>query len=136
MLVIEMETEDTLGVKFPKGVCPEERMFVRVEESWVHVERKPKLVVRCWGAGYMGPRRVKGLEEDVENAILFVKSAKVLYGDWNFHGDNLASREIDKKENFLSSINSSTMLQIVTRAPGELSEESLTGAEAYVVCYL
>ena len=46
------------------------------EESWVHVERKPKLVVRCWGAGYIGPRRVKGLEDDVENAMPFVKSAK------------------------------------------------------------
>jgi hypothetical protein len=47
VLAMEMETEDTLGVKFSKEVCPEERVFVRVEESWVHVERKPKLVVRC-----------------------------------------------------------------------------------------
>ena len=47
VLAIEIETEDTLGVKFSKGVCPEERVLVRVEESWVHVERKPKLVVRC-----------------------------------------------------------------------------------------
>jgi hypothetical protein len=46
-LAMEIETEDTLGVKFPKEDCPEERVFVRVEESWVHVERKPKLVVRC-----------------------------------------------------------------------------------------
>jgi hypothetical protein len=76
VLAMEIETEDTLGVKFSKGVCPEERVLVRVEESWVHVERKPKLVVRCWGAGYMGPRRVKGLEDDGENAMLFVKSAK------------------------------------------------------------
>jgi hypothetical protein len=76
-LAMEIETEDTLGVKFPKEDCPEERVFVRVEESWVHVERKPKLVVRCWGAGYMGPRRVKGVEEDIKNAMLFVTSAKV-----------------------------------------------------------
>jgi len=44
---MEIETEDTLGVKFPKGVCPEERVLVRAEENWLHVERKPKLVVRC-----------------------------------------------------------------------------------------
>lgn len=79
-----METEDTFGVKFPKGVCPEERIFVMAEESWVHVERKPKLVVRCWGAGYIGPRRLKGLEEDVENAILLVMGAKVCMAIKNF----------------------------------------------------
>jgi hypothetical protein len=47
VLAMEIETEDVLGAKFPNAVCPEERVLVRIEESWVQVERKPKLVVRC-----------------------------------------------------------------------------------------
>jgi hypothetical protein len=31
VLAMEIETDDTLGVRFPKGDCPEERVFVRVE---------------------------------------------------------------------------------------------------------
>jgi hypothetical protein len=45
VLVMEMETEEVFGVKFPNGVSPSSRLLLRVDDSWEHVARKPKLVL-------------------------------------------------------------------------------------------
>jgi hypothetical protein len=43
---MEMESEEALGVNFPKGLLPCSRELLSVDESWEHVERKPKFVLR------------------------------------------------------------------------------------------
>ena len=47
VLVMEIESEVAFGVKFPKGVWPYVREFVRSDEIWDNAERKPKFVLRC-----------------------------------------------------------------------------------------
>lgn len=62
VLAMEMETDEALDVKFPKGPLPCSRELLSVDESWEHVERKPKFVLRSRGGGNVGPSRTQGLE--------------------------------------------------------------------------
>ena len=71
VLVIEIEIEETFGVKFPNGVSPCDREFLRVVDSCDDVARKPKFVVRWRGDWKTGPRS-RGGSVDVGSVYLAI----------------------------------------------------------------
>jgi hypothetical protein len=76
VLVMDIETEEIFGVKFPKELWPCCRNNLRVDESCEFVARNPKCVLRCRGCGKRGPSKREGFPE-AYTAMAFANRTKV-----------------------------------------------------------